>query len=201
MSAAERSTSVCARERLLEGALRVYARDGLAGATTRAIAQEAGVNEVTLFRCFGTKEKLLSAVVEKQFGAEEPAAEVLSETDDLGADLRAYARRYEEGMVANLPLVRAFIGEAQQHQSHERKVLEGIFRPLRLGVVARLRKAQTAARLADVPTPEVLADLFTAMLFTGVLRSRTLYKAREYDQETYRDAAVGLILSISRAHE
>ena len=38
-----------ARDQLLQAALKVYAESGTRGATTRRIAQEAGVNEVTLF--------------------------------------------------------------------------------------------------------------------------------------------------------
>jgi AcrR family transcriptional regulator len=51
------------RERLLTAALQVYANAGRRGATTRRIAQEAGVNEVTLFRHFGSKEALLRQAV------------------------------------------------------------------------------------------------------------------------------------------
>ena len=51
------------RERILEAAARVYAKHGFRGATTRLIAIEAGVNEVTLFRTFGSKSALLEAVL------------------------------------------------------------------------------------------------------------------------------------------
>ena len=51
------------RERILEAAARVYAKHGFRGATTRLIANEAGVNEVTLFRTFGSKGALLEAVL------------------------------------------------------------------------------------------------------------------------------------------
>lgn len=51
------------RERILEAACRVYATHGFRGATTRLIANEAGVNEVTLFRTFGSKGALLEAVL------------------------------------------------------------------------------------------------------------------------------------------
>src|SRR3954464_14761356 len=51
------------RERILEAAGRVYAKHGFRGATTRLIATEAGVNEVTLFRTFGSKSALLEAVL------------------------------------------------------------------------------------------------------------------------------------------
>ncbi|MFL5605947.1 MAG: TetR/AcrR family transcriptional regulator, partial [Gemmatimonadaceae bacterium] len=54
------------RERILEAAARVYAKHGFRGATTRLIALEAGVNEVTLFRTFGSKSALLQAVLAQQ---------------------------------------------------------------------------------------------------------------------------------------
>jgi AcrR family transcriptional regulator len=48
------------RAKLLEAAVRVYGEYGFRGATTRRIAQEAGVNEVTLFRNFGSKAALIA---------------------------------------------------------------------------------------------------------------------------------------------
>jgi AcrR family transcriptional regulator len=47
------------RQRLMEAALRVFEESGSRGATTRRIAAEAGVNEITLFRHFGSKGALL----------------------------------------------------------------------------------------------------------------------------------------------
>ena len=47
------------REQILNAAARLYAEHGFRGTTTRAIAEEAGVNEVTLFRLFGSKETLI----------------------------------------------------------------------------------------------------------------------------------------------
>jgi AcrR family transcriptional regulator len=47
--------SVSTDERILRAFLALVAQPGLAGTTTRAIAQAAGVNEVTIFRRFGSK--------------------------------------------------------------------------------------------------------------------------------------------------
>ena len=55
-----------ARERLLAAAAAVYAQHGHLGATTRRIAVAASVNEVTLFRLFGTKDALLEEAVRSQ---------------------------------------------------------------------------------------------------------------------------------------
>jgi AcrR family transcriptional regulator len=51
------------RTKLLEAAARVYAESGFRGATTRRIAEEAGVNEVTIFRHFGSKAALIDEAV------------------------------------------------------------------------------------------------------------------------------------------
>ena len=51
------------RNRILEAAARVYAETGFRGTTTRRVANEAGVNEITLFRHFGTKEALIKAAL------------------------------------------------------------------------------------------------------------------------------------------
>lgn len=52
------------RERILQAAARVYAQHGFRGATTRLIAIEAGVNEVSLFRTFGSKAALFEAMMQ-----------------------------------------------------------------------------------------------------------------------------------------
>ena len=51
------------RDKILSAAVRVYSLHGFRGATTRLIAQEADVNEVTLFRTFGSKEALIEEAI------------------------------------------------------------------------------------------------------------------------------------------
>jgi AcrR family transcriptional regulator len=54
------------RQRILNAAARTYAQHGWRGATTRRIADDAGVNEVSLFRHFGSKDALLDAMMQEQ---------------------------------------------------------------------------------------------------------------------------------------
>ncbi len=61
-------TAEGSRERLLAAAAKVYAEYGYAGTTTRRVAEEAGVNEVTLFRHFGSKDRLLAEAVQTHTG-------------------------------------------------------------------------------------------------------------------------------------
>lgn len=51
------------RGELLKAAAAVFAQHGSRGSTTRRIAEAAGVNEVTLFRYFGSKDALLQEAI------------------------------------------------------------------------------------------------------------------------------------------
>lgn len=51
------------RRALVDAAVRVIARDGVAGATTRAIVAEAGMSLASLHYAFGSREELLRVVV------------------------------------------------------------------------------------------------------------------------------------------
>ncbi|MFJ6210833.1 TetR/AcrR family transcriptional regulator [Lysinibacillus sp. NPDC092081] len=52
-------------ERIIEAALQLISEKGYTAATTKAIADLAGVNEVTIFRHFGNKRGILKAIIEQ----------------------------------------------------------------------------------------------------------------------------------------
>jgi len=56
------------RAKILAAAERVFAREGLAGARTDEIADEAGVNKALLYYYFKGKESLYEAVIEEHLG-------------------------------------------------------------------------------------------------------------------------------------
>jgi AcrR family transcriptional regulator len=76
-----------ARQRILEAAAASFQSLGYARTTTQAIANQAGVAEVTLFRHFGDKQKLFLAVAQKIGGG--PGLDQLEAqlTYDLEKDL------------------------------------------------------------------------------------------------------------------
>jgi AcrR family transcriptional regulator len=186
-------------QRLLDAAARVFARDGLSGATTRAIAEEAGVNEVTLFRHFQTKDRLITAVVGENFGAAAVAAQapLPAMSTDLRADLTALARHYAKVLTDNLPLVRTMIGEIhhQLHCTNEKLVFKAIFLFLKDAVRTRVDTAQRAGQVRPDMRPDLLADLFFGMVFTDVLRRSSPQAKIDYTAGTYLDSAVSLFLN------
>ncbi|HEX7085847.1 MAG TPA: helix-turn-helix domain-containing protein [Vicinamibacterales bacterium] len=99
-----------AREQLLQAALKVYAASGFRGATTKRIAHEAGVNEVTLFRHFGSKEALLNEAL--AWKAEQALDCRLPEHPvDPEAELGEFCLRYHAALWESRDLIRVCMGE------------------------------------------------------------------------------------------
>jgi len=185
-----------ARQRLLTAAARVFARDGLVGATTRAISREAGVNEVTLFRHFGTKEHLIEAVVGSAFGeARTKRASAGGKAGrSLKVDLESLARRYEHLLAANLPLIRTMIGEIHRHELCQHQALKGIFWPMRAALVERLERASKSGEARHDLNASIAADMFLGSIFSSVLRRSGPGVSRGYSLAEFRDACVEVFI-------
>lgn len=79
------------RQRILAATRQILGRKGRRGATTREIAELAGVNEATLFRHFGHKEALIEACAEHFCPTVEMQELLASLSGDLLADLKRMA--------------------------------------------------------------------------------------------------------------
>lgn len=76
-------------QRILDAALKVFASEGYTGATTRRIAEEANVAEVTLFRKFQSKENLLKEVLIKNRASFSTQDESLFQVREDDSDLKS----------------------------------------------------------------------------------------------------------------
>jgi AcrR family transcriptional regulator len=75
------------RRALIDAAIRVIARDGVAGATTRAVVAEAGMSLASLHYAFPSREHLMEAVIEAVTVRERETAEAgLLPVDAGGAE-------------------------------------------------------------------------------------------------------------------
>ena len=88
-------------ERIIDAALQLISEKGYTAATTKAIAELAGVNEVTVFRHFGNKRGILKAIVD-QFSYNPVLQQVLREniTWDLEKDLLNFSLKYFDYMMS-----------------------------------------------------------------------------------------------------
>ncbi|HEX4932140.1 MAG TPA: helix-turn-helix domain-containing protein, partial [Gemmatimonadaceae bacterium] len=101
------------RQQILEAAIRLYSESGFRGATTRRIAEEAGVNEVTLFRLFGSKSALIAEAVRAH--AESRAAVTLPEVPvDPQHELTAWAQDDHRFLMAYGGMIRTTMAEMHE---------------------------------------------------------------------------------------
>lgn len=81
-------------ERIIEAALQLISEKGYTAATTKAIAELAGVNEVTIFRHFGNKRGILTAIIEQLSYVPLLQEEVKNVTWDLETDLLNFSMKH-----------------------------------------------------------------------------------------------------------
>jgi len=151
------------RSRILDAAARVYSKHGFRGATTRLIAAEAGVNEVTLFRTFGSKGALLEAVLEAcdQGDHVDPLPDVPVHPE---RELTEWVSAHLEGVRALRPMLIHAISEID-----ERPEVAGFACRGRVEVHGLLE--QYVARLQEKGLVDQSADTFAAvtMLISSVM--------------------------------
>jgi AcrR family transcriptional regulator len=183
------------RQRLLDAAFQVCSERGLHAATTREIADAARVNEVTLFRHFGNKEKLIQELFQHVVAAQtESLTETEPDVHDLARDLTRYAHRYHEMLAANEALIRTIIGEARRHPEEARQVMCEAGRALRERLIDYLRAAQKAGSVRRDVALGPAIDCFTGMLLAGMLRRTGFPQSVDYSSDDYVTTVVELFL-------
>jgi AcrR family transcriptional regulator len=157
------------RERILTAARDVIGRKGKRGATTREIAEVAGVNEATLFRHFGTKEALLVACAQHFCGYLQLADIAGQLTGDLSEDLLTLGGLMLSRFMSLQDMIRWSLVE----QEYESDIFaETAWRP-QLAIVAVMtvfmqRRIDTGELQGD---PHKLAMVFLGLIFMHALGS------------------------------
>ncbi|MFI1448095.1 TetR/AcrR family transcriptional regulator [Streptomyces virginiae] len=107
--------SAATKEKLLEGALRTLAEQGVAKASARTVAAAAGVGQGLIFYHFGSVDELLAAAC--RYGAEQRVARYRDRLAALGslAELLEFARAMheEERAAGNVALLGQLLAAGQ----------------------------------------------------------------------------------------
>jgi len=102
------------RQEILAAAAGVFAQYGFLGATTRRIAEAAGVNEVTLFRYFGSKDTLLLEAMQhvtQAIGITELPADPV----DPQRELTAWSEAFINHLRLRSSMIRKTMSEIEEH--------------------------------------------------------------------------------------
>jgi len=164
------------RDQLLDAAARLYAEAGYRGATTRRIAGQAGVNEVTLFRHFGSKDALMREAIAR--AGLSAVTEPLPQTPrDPFREVRDWAKAHIAELRERRSLIRTCMGEIEEHPgifsepnsspAVAAKALRHYLRRLREAGLAKAQFDETAASamlmgalFADAMGRDIMPDLY-----------------------------------------
>jgi len=125
---------MASRQKLLAAAARIYGESGFRGATTRRIADEAGVNEVTLFRLFGSKSALIAEALREQASRTTDPGGLPDEPVDPERELSAWCDAQLTHLRGARSMIRKAMGEIEEHPEMAPCMSEGTqyaFRELR----------------------------------------------------------------------
>jgi len=155
------------RDRILKAAAEVYATSGFRGATTRRIAEHAGVNEVTLFRHFGSKTRLLQEAMHCVDLASEPC-ELPAVPVDPRRELAEWAARTHADLFAKRSLIRTAMGEIEERPGF---LFTDQSPPVCAGLSLRqyVQRLREAGRIAPDVDPRAAAGMFMGTLFADAI--------------------------------
>ncbi len=159
------------RQRLIEAARAEFSEKGIELATTRGIAERAGCNEVSLFRQFETKQKLLEAVVQDTSEEFRALCECRGDfSGDPCEDLARFARIYNESLERCEGMARALIGEGRRRPTLAKELIGDVLEPFHRSIAVYLEKLQQDDLIRRDVNPMAFAEVFTSSLMGGLLR-------------------------------
>ncbi|WP_027416331.1 TetR/AcrR family transcriptional regulator [Aneurinibacillus terranovensis] len=160
-------------DKILLATITLMTKKGIKATTTRAIAVEAGVNEVTLFRHFGNKAGLMKAAVEK-FSNVPSMTKAFKEkiTWDLEKDLLAFCEAYHDVLTINQDVIIISFKEVDVLPELEQEIAK-IPRQLKILLVEYFNAMQEKGKMISTNT-EAQAMNFIWMNF-GFFISRARF--------------------------
>jgi AcrR family transcriptional regulator len=173
MSATERKSNRKSKEtrheEILDAALQEFAQRGLYGASTEDIARRAGISQPYVFRLFGTKKALFTAVVARCFRQTHElfarAAEGKRGAEALEAMGHAYIERLHQDRTQ-------LLGQMQAYAACDDPEICEVVRNGYGDLVAYVE------RVSGLP-PEAVSDFFAKGMLLNVIASMGLGEGKE----------------------
>jgi len=156
-------------DKILDAAADLFATHGYAATTTRAVAERAGVNEVTLFRRFDNKLGILRALGERMRQRQAGhAAAAAPDAESVRETLLRLARMEIEGTIEGGALAIRLAFDARSVPEIAELLGEGIPDNLS-GLAEYMAERQQSGELRDDIDPKVMAEAFFGLTSSYVM--------------------------------
>ncbi len=171
------------RERIILAAREVIKRKGKRGATTREIADVAGVNEATLFRHFGNKEALIIAMAKHSCPDLQIRDLAATLEGPIDQQLLTMAQMMTSRMESMIDMIRWSLVETDYENS---VFAREAWRPqtaVHAAVTDYMKVQVEKGMLAGNPSD--LAEIFMGMIFARVIASEKFPDSRIFRDADY----------------
>ena len=167
------STEEDIRERILQAALKLFARKGYDGTTTKDLANAAKVAEGTLFRYFPSKKAILIEVATS--GWIEILTDLLTELSEMGSyqAISQVMRRRMINMHENADLLRVCFIEAQHHSELRERIQSEVIEKMTDVAEAFFETAMSKGIYREM-SPKIVAQVFLGMFAIAGFSTETI---------------------------
>lgn len=181
------------REALLRSTVKLFAEGGTKAASTRRIAKEAGVNEVTLFRHFGKKEDLICSAM-RWFADQNRVEPLPASPRDPERELIDWCREHHHRMYQLRTLIRTCMADHLEHPDRNSPTLK---LPVQINnelyeYLLRLRAAGLAAGSWDA---RAAANMLMGALFSDAMGRDAMPERFPTGSSDAIEQYVGLVLN------
>jgi AcrR family transcriptional regulator len=154
------------RGKILKTGLKLFSKKGYLGATTKEIARDAGIAEVTLFRHFPSKEKLFEEVI-NTYSFLPALKELLPEIEKLPYEdgLRVIARNFLNTLALRKNLIRIMHSEIPQYPDKIQRIYHTLIDEVRKTLASYFAEMQKRGTVRKFD-PELSARAFLGMFLS-----------------------------------
>lgn len=181
-------TKTVKQQKIIETSIKLFAEKGFANTSTAEIAKMAEVSEGTIFKHYGTKDKLLLSIIlpfvrdSLPSMASEVFSEILTENTTFEQFIRAFLKNRIDFFAENRELFRVFIKEIIYKDELRKEIFPHVIKNITPLFNRMVSEFKQNGELIDKPTDQVL--IFLATVLGGFFVSRfTLFEDYSISEE------------------
>jgi AcrR family transcriptional regulator len=178
------------QDKILDAAIKHFAKKGYHGTKTADIASDSGVSEGTVFKYYSTKKDILRGVMDKIVHSiipmiilsSEEEFQTLMNMEDPTHGIKAFVKVRIERANQNIDAFRILMNELQYHEDILEEFRDG-FIPKIIKMVESFFAFGTAKGIFKQVDPHIAARSLMGMMNIIVLEANILRKSIELDRE------------------
>lgn len=173
---AAQKTKTVKQQKIIETAIKLFAEKGFSNTSTAEIAKMAEVSEGTIFKHYGTKDKLLLSIIlpfvkdSLPSMANEVFNEILTNNTTFEQFIRAFLKNRIDFFNGNRELFRVFIKEVIYKDELKKEIFPHLIKNITPLFNRMVTEFKQSGELIDKPTDQVL--IFLATVLGGFFVSR-----------------------------